>query len=415
MVDFNRELSAFNFSKLIRKPLRILTEIILLIAFTIVIYTFLLYSVRYVWIVYSATQVGQSYAKMHEESFRLTTEFINMNFISMSINLTLTSCVICLIAGAVFKFLHINKFLYSNRGIFTKIIFVGLPLTCVVAIYMHYTGKFRLMETALMAVSVPTLCVFTGCFRFSEEFIPELIDVTQTFRKKDSAIKIMQKKDFPRKPKGLIKNEDTKQKKSSEQLNLQNIWNSYATYIIFMLTVVVVAGILNIISRTPNINKKDVHAPAEAPIASNSIQPAVMEQDSAPLKAGVDATERFVAYPDKIILDTKTNLMWAAEESVTLSWDDAQKYCRKFRGGGYKDWRMPSLKELEGLYDPGKQPDCGCVTHLIEMYDGPNCWEWSSKNKDTEAAFFAFNLNGEQWLPKSNNSSVHIRPVRSKK
>jgi hypothetical protein len=34
-----------------------------------------------------------------------------------------------------------------------------------------------------------------------------------------------------------------------------------------------------------------------------------------------------------------------------------KKYCRKYRGGGYKDWRMPALAELESLYDAGRQQE----------------------------------------------------------
>ena len=136
------------------------------------------------------------------------------------------------------------------------------------------------------------------------------------------------------------------------------------------------------------------------------------EQITAPVTEEFNTDDRFIAYPDKTVLDTKTRLMWAVEESETLSWHDAKRYCKKYRGGGYSDWRMPTIAELDGLYDSSKQPDCGCVTNLIEMSNEANCWEWSSETKDSDAAFFAFNLNGKQWLPKSNNSSVHIRPVR---
>ena len=140
-----------------------------------------------------------------------------------------------------------------------------------------------------------------------------------------------------------------------------------------------------------------------------------IEQKTEPLKKVITTDSRFIAYPDKTVLDKKTSLMWAAEESETLNWHEAKRYCKNFRGGGYNDWRMPTVAELEGLYDENKQPDCGCVTPLIEMYNGDNCWEWSSETKDSDAAFFAFNLNGKQWLPQSNKTSVHIRPVRSYK
>jgi hypothetical protein len=403
MVDLNKDLSkmkASDFFRHLQKPVRIITEIAILFAFTVIAFTCLLYCAKYIWVIFTATQVGQTYAKMYEESYRLTNALLNRNFISLSINLTLTSGIICLIVSAVLKFLHINRFLYSERGLIIRIIFAGLPLTLIVAAFTYYRGDFNNLETALTVVFVPTLFIFTGGFKFSEEFVPEFVDVIRIFRKREKNIQFIQK-------------EEIKQKVADQQIKLQDVWHSYAKYIIFILIIIVVAGILSVISQTSNINRNVQQAVVAAPVVTATAPAA--EQEPATPKAEVNPAERFTAYPGKIVLDTKTKLMWAAEESEALSWHDAQKYCKNFRGGGYKDWRMPTVSELEGLYDPGKQPDCGCITNLIEMENGPNCWEWSSKTKDNEAAFFAFNLNGEQWLPKSNNSSVHIRPVRTHK
>lgn len=418
MVDLNKDLSkrkASDFFRHFQKPVRIITEIAILFAFTVIAFTCLLYCTKYIWIIFTATQVGQTYAKIYEESYRLTNALLNGNFISLTINLTLTSGVTCLIVSAVLKFLHINRFLYTDRGFFTRIIFVGLPLTLIIAIYTYYRGDFNSLETAFILVFVPTLFIFTGGFKFSEEFVPEFFDVIRGLRKQGKTIKFTQKE-------ATIKSKSdekkaTKQRGAGRQIEPQDMWHTYAKYIIFILIIIAVAGILSLISRSSNINQNVEPAAVAAPVVTSTNPETVTttEREPATLKKEVDTAERFIAYPGKIVLDKKTSLMWAAEESEALSWHDAQKYCKKFRGGGYKDWRMPSVTELEGLYDPGKQPDCGCITHLIEMENGPNCWEWSSKTKDNEAAFFAFNLNGVQWLPKSNNSSVHIRPVRAHK
>jgi hypothetical protein len=176
------------------------------------------------------------------------------------------------------------------------------------------------------------------------------------------------------------------------------------TVILFIISV---AGILFIAPEIKNyFSRAEITQQAKVPAD------ATPAQIPAPIKEELNADDRFIGYPDKTVLDKKTHLMWAAEESETLSWHEAKRYCKKYRGGGHNDWRMPTVAELESLYDASRQPDCGCVTNLIEIYNSDNCWEWSSEAKDSDAAFFAFNLNGKQWLPQSNNSSVHIRPVR---
>jgi len=79
---------------------------------------------------------------------------------------------------------------------------------------------------------------------------------------------------------------------------------------------------------------------------------------------------RFIAYRDGTVLDTKTNLMWAAKDNGgDINWAQAQSYCENYRGGGYMDWRMPKYAELASLYDAGKtyQSDCGSDVHLTEL------------------------------------------------
>jgi hypothetical protein len=54
-------------------------------------------------------------------------------------------------------------------------------------------------------------------------------------------------------------------------------------------------------------------------------------------------------------------LMWAGKDDGTvrrnslvgsgLSWNDAQSYCRNLSLGGYSGWRLPTIGELESVYD----------------------------------------------------------------
>ena len=46
--------------------------------------------------------------------------------------------------------------------------------------------------------------------------------------------------------------------------------------------------------------------------------------------------------------------MWAARDNgADVNWYEAKSYCEGFRGGGYKNknWHMPTIVELAGLYD----------------------------------------------------------------
>jgi hypothetical protein len=64
---------------------------------------------------------------------------------------------------------------------------------------------------------------------------------------------------------------------------------------------------------------------------------------------------RFIAYNDGTVLDTKTNLMWAAEANdATVTTHGAKTFVDNYHAGGYTDWRMPTQDEMLGLYNPDK-------------------------------------------------------------
>ncbi len=51
-------------------------------------------------------------------------------------------------------------------------------------------------------------------------------------------------------------------------------------------------------------------------------------------------------------LDPSTGLMWAGKDNgQDVDWRKATKYCRDLRLGGYSDWRLATIDELEGIYD----------------------------------------------------------------
>ena len=56
--------------------------------------------------------------------------------------------------------------------------------------------------------------------------------------------------------------------------------------------------------------------------------------------------------PPESWVDPATGLMWAGKDNGRdISWRKAKKYCRDLRLGGYSDWRLGTIDELEGIYD----------------------------------------------------------------
>lgn len=60
---------------------------------------------------------------------------------------------------------------------------------------------------------------------------------------------------------------------------------------------------------------------------------------------------RFIEYKDGTLFDTETNLMWWSEGIEVEDIQNAIFKSRYFKGGGYSDWRVPTIDELKTLYN----------------------------------------------------------------
>ena len=157
-------------------------------------------------------------------------------------------------------------------------------------------------------------------------------------------------------------------------------------------------------------------------LADKKKQLAIESSPSVPAAKENKNDDRFIAYDNGTVLDTETNLMWAAKDNGSdINWTDAKPYCENYRGGGYTDWRMPTQDELAGLYDStvtnNNLPTGRCsggyhLTNLIHLTCGV---PWASETKGTGAASFNYS-NGTRLLDLQSGAGYRRAiPVRSGK
>ena len=121
---------------------------------------------------------------------------------------------------------------------------------------------------------------------------------------------------------------------------------------------------------------------------------------TAPLKE-IKNDGRFIAYDDDTVLDTETGLMWAARDNGSdINWEDAKSYCENYRGGGYKDWRMPTMDELHALYG----------NKLIQL---SACCPWTSHTTRFNGCYVDVRRNRGACNPRSWSGSYRALPARS--
>ena len=102
---------------------------------------------------------------------------------------------------------------------------------------------------------------------------------------------------------------------------------------------------------------------------------------------GVDGEPRFVNNGDGTVTDKETQLMWKESDSYLeldkwISWEEAKNYIsslNQHRSAGFVDWRMPTRKEVQTIFDPGNPvTDKYCDTILLAPGfppgAGQTCW-----------------------------------------
>jgi hypothetical protein len=112
--------------------------------------------------------------------------------------------------------------------------------------------------------------------------------------------------------------------------------------------------------------------------------------------------------------DTATGLMWAKKDNGDgVTWQQAVDYCSNLQLAGYRDWRLPTIDELQGIYDQNVNlPGQCCGGRQVAFHVRGNLqlsgWHWSSSQGDDSgmAWYFPFNKvigRGSSRIVNSNN------------
>ncbi|WP_372746937.1 DUF1566 domain-containing protein [Lutibacter sp.] len=71
-----------------------------------------------------------------------------------------------------------------------------------------------------------------------------------------------------------------------------------------------------------------------------------------PVRGAIYGENDFQNNGNNTVTDNATGLMWAKNDAtVHLSWEEALKYADTCTLGGYDDWRVPNVKELQSIVD----------------------------------------------------------------
>ncbi len=133
----------------------------------------------------------------------------------------------------------------------------------------------------------------------------------------------------------------------------------------------------------------------------------------------------FVLMSNDVVIDKKHRLMWArADNSTKIGIDEAKAYVKAFTLGGFTDWRIPDIQELETLMVTDSSNDtkptqgCGGDYEIHPFFQLTCCCPWALQDAGTRPAAYPFIRKvstGSMWHHKSNTLGNRILPVRDMK
>jgi hypothetical protein len=155
----------------------------------------------------------------------------------------------------------------------------------------------------------------------------------------------------------------------------------------------------------------------ETDLKLNRIEQTVIQVKLAPIRSTRLQKEELVGKEDEIArnaeerdrkdkdelvkgywVDPETGLMWAKKDNgYDVTWQQASDYCKNLQLANHSDWRLASIDELQGIYDPNILKgiyDPNKNPHIRGMHVKGNLrldgWYWGSSPANTSEKALAF-------------------------
>lgn len=88
------------------------------------------------------------------------------------------------------------------------------------------------------------------------------------------------------------------------------------------------------------------------------------------VRGGEYGINKYTNNNDGTITDSASGLMWAqSDNGETMNWETALAYCEAAELAGYSDWRMPNVKELQGIVDYSYSPSAEIAENVGAAID----------------------------------------------
>lgn len=133
---------------------------------------------------------------------------------------------------------------------------------------------------------------------------------------------------------------------------------------------------------------------------------------------GRHLSKHFLQFSGNTVLDVQSGLMWTKNANLPgkcMSWEEAKKYVSNLDYGGYRDWRLPTIQELESMAKYGG-PNSADGLNEIGFSDVQWDYYWSSSQSTSYPTWaWMFAMNGFYRYENYKSRNYRVWPVRNNK
>jgi hypothetical protein len=116
---------------------------------------------------------------------------------------------------------------------------------------------------------------------------------------------------------------------------------------------------------------------------------------------------------EESFIDKSTHLEWQdtlSTEEKDEKWSMSKSYCRSLKLGGYRDWRLPSISELQTIISVVQNP-----TDERKFRNSNENDYWTSEEfKEDDADAWAIHMRSGHLFHNDKCETSHVRCVRTK-
>ncbi len=145
--------------------------------------------------------------------------------------------------------------------------------------------------------------------------------------------------------------------------------------------------------------------------------------DDGDLQAGsAFSFQTFISSGDLLTRDRNTGLIWAADGNAegcfngqTATWSQAVNHCDSLNFGGYEDWRLPNVRELQSIVDYGRMypaVDGGYFPNTSANYEYWTSTTWTTWSNIACTISFTTGCFSSQNKVTLGINRVYLRAVR---